>query len=101
MVACKDGKYTLINSSGQQPFSAFVDDIYLVISSNQEHYYMRANDKTYDVEEYLDRIGVRNTNEASSNNTTSTNTSSNTTSNITSNTSSTNTTGNTTQNNAE
>ena len=101
MVACKDGKYTLINSSGQQPFSAFVDDIYLVISSNQEHYYMRANDKTYDVEEYLDRIGVRNTNEAASSNTTSTNTSSNTTSNITSNTSSTNTTGNTTQNNAE
>ena len=99
IVGCRDGKYTLINSSGTQPFSAFVDDIYLVISSNQEHYYMRANDRTYDVEEYLDRLGVRNTSSSSSSNTTSNTTSSNTTN---SNTSGNNTSNsNTTQNNAE
>lgn len=86
MVASKDKKYTLINSSGKKPFAAFVDDIYLVISSNQEHYYMRANDKTYDVEEYLDKIGV------SSNKTTNTNNSNNNNSNTTSNTTGKNTT---------
>ncbi len=75
LVACIDNRYTLLNASGEQPIRAFVDDIYMVISGGEKHYKMTANDKTYDVEEYLDRLGVL---ESTSNNN-RTNTSSNTT----------------------
>ena len=58
IVACLDGRYTLLNASGEQSFKAFVDDIYMTISGGQKHYSMIANDRTYDVEDYLDRLGV-------------------------------------------
>lgn len=67
MVGCKDNKYTLINAYGEQPFSAFVDDIYMTISSNEKHYYIIANDRKIDAEEYLDRLGVTATSNGSSN----------------------------------
>ena len=77
IVACLNRRYTLLNSSGEQPIRAFVDDIYMTISGGEKHYQMTANDKTYDVEEYLDKLGVKPaTNDR-------TNTSSNTTSNTT------------------
>ena len=62
IVVCKNEKYTLLNENGEKPFNAFVDDIYMIISAGQKHYYMTANDTTYDVEDYLDRIGVKTTN---------------------------------------
>lgn len=89
IVACLDERYTLINTSGEQPFKAFVDDIYMTISGGEKHYTMIANDRTYDVEDYLDRLGVQ-----SSNNTTNTTNTTNT-SNTSVNTSSEN---NTTEN---
>ena len=77
IVACINERYTLLNASGEQPIRAFVDDIYMVISGGEKQYLMTANDRTYDVEEYLDRLGVldstsntNNTNTSSSNTTT-------------------------------
>ena len=76
IVACLENRYTLLNASGEQPFKAFVDDIYMTISGGEKHYSMIANDRTYDVEDYLDRLGVQ-----SSTNTNTSNTSSNTSTN--------------------
>lgn len=66
LVVCQNDKYTLINENGKRPFNALVDDIYMVINGGQKHYYMTANDNTYDVEDYLDRIGVKTTNQQNS-----------------------------------
>ena len=95
LVACKDEKYTLLNSVGQQLFVGPVaDDIYMTISGGQRHYYITANNNTMDAETYLDNIGVRkqseggtvnnviNRNNSNNNNTTNNNTNtSNTTNN--------------------
>ena len=62
IVGCIDDRYTLLNSSGEQPIRAFVDDIYMRISGGEKHYEMIANNRTYDVEEYLDRLGVQSVN---------------------------------------
>lgn len=67
IVVCQNDKYTLINENGKRPFNALVDDIYMVINGGQKHYYMTANDNTYDVEDYLDRIGVKMTNKQNPN----------------------------------
>ena len=67
IVVCQNDKYTLINENGKRPFNALVDDIYMVINGGQKHYYMTANDNTYDVEDYLDRIGVKTTNKQNPN----------------------------------
>ncbi len=67
VVVGKNDKYTLINENGKQPFRAFVDDIYMIINGGQKHYYMTANDNTYDVEDYLDRIGVKTINNRNQN----------------------------------
>lgn len=78
IVACLNNRYTLLNASGEQPIRAFVDDIYMVISGGKKQYLMNANDKTYDVEEYLDRLGVL---ESTSNNNTNTSDNNTTTNN--------------------
>ncbi len=90
LVACLNDRYTLLDTSGEQPIKAFVDDIYMVISGGEKSYQMSANDKTYDVEEYLERLGVQSTTSNTTSNTT--NTTSNTTSNTTANTTQSNTT---------
>ena len=82
LVACKDKKYTLVNSSGQELLGAIIaDDIYMTISGGETHYYIVANDRQYNAEEYLDSLGIKitesNTNNQT-NNTTLTNTSTNT-----------------------
>ena len=60
LVACKNEKYVLLNSVGQQLFAGPVaDDIYMTISGGETHYYIIANNQTIDAEEYLDGIGVR------------------------------------------
>lgn len=62
LVACKDKKYTLVNSSGQELFGGIIaDDIYMTISGGETHYYIIANNKQYDAEEYLDSLGVKTT----------------------------------------
>lgn len=77
IVACLNGRYTLLNASGEQPFRAFVDDIYMTINGGEKTYTMVANNRTYDVEEYLDRLGVRPTTDTENGEESNTNTSTN------------------------
>ena len=75
LVACKDKKYTLINSVGEKLFEPRADDIYMTISGGIKHYYIAVNDRTWDAEEFLDQIGVKpinNTNNVSQENENST-----------------------------
>ena len=93
LVACKDEKYTLLNSVGQELFGAPVaDDIYMVISGGQTHYYITANNQTMDAEVYLDNIGVRKQSEGGNVSSNTNNNNSNQTSNNTNNVNNTNTT---------
>ena len=66
LVACKDKKYTLINSNGSELFATIADDIYMTISGGQKHYYIIANDQRIDAEEWMDANA--NAMKASSNN---------------------------------
>ena len=58
LVACKDKKYTLINTSGSELFSTIADDIYMTISGGEKHYYISVNDQIIDAEEWLNRNGI-------------------------------------------
>ncbi len=58
LVACKDKKYTLVNSSGEELFAPTADDIYMTISGGEKHYYITANDKKMDAEEWLNKNGI-------------------------------------------
>ena len=89
IVTCKDKKYGLINSSGEEKFPTRADDIYMVIDSGTKYYYLNFEDQRYDVEKWLDSIGVK----AVKNNETKTTTSSSS--------ETTNETSNTTQNNSQ
>ncbi len=59
LVACKDKKYTLINSSGQKLFEPVADDIYMTINGKETHYYINVNGKQVNAEDYLDRKGIK------------------------------------------
>lgn len=61
IVAAKDKKYTLINSSGKELCIPILDDVYMTINSGKKYYYMNYNDKTVNVEDFLDEIGVKAT----------------------------------------
>ena len=78
LVACKDKKYTLLNSSGEELFATIADDIYMTISGGERHYHISVNDKDIDAEEYLNSRGITN---KGTSNTTSTNNTNNTTTN--------------------
>ena len=71
IVASRDDKYTLLNSSGEMLFGLVADDIYMTISGGEKHYYISVNDNIIDAEEYLESRGIRNQNSSSSSNTTS------------------------------
>lgn len=58
LVACKDKKYTLVNTSGSELFSTIADDIYMTISGGERHYYISVNDQIIDAEEWLNRYGI-------------------------------------------
>ena len=58
LVVCKDRKYTLLNSSGQELFPTVADDIYMTIEGGEKHYYIAVNDERMDAIEYLNRNGV-------------------------------------------
>lgn len=73
LVVCKDKKYGLINSSGNEVNNTrpIFDDIYMTITSGEKHYYMNFNDKTYEALGYLDSVGVKVDNKTSNKNNTS------------------------------
>lgn len=77
LVACKNKKYTLLNSSGEELFAPVADDIYMTISGGQSYYYIMANNKQMNAIEFLDSIGIKNNNskqsEKNSNNNNTTN----------------------------
>ena len=100
IVAGRDDKYTLLNSSGEMLFGLVADDIYMTISGGERHYYISVNDNIIDAEEYLESRGIRkNQNNSASSNTSS---SSNTTnSNNTSNSAQNNNSGTTEEQNVE
>ncbi len=58
MVACKNKKYTLVNSSGEELFATIADDIYMTISGGETHYYIIANEQKINAVEWLDSNGV-------------------------------------------
>ena len=60
LVACKDKKYTLLNSVGKELFAApIADDIYMTINEGKRHYYIMVNNSVMDAEVYLDNIGIK------------------------------------------
>ena len=79
LVACKDKKYTLINTSGSELFSVIADDIYMTISGGEKHYYISVNDQIINAEEWLNKnaITARPNTTNQTRNTTSNNTTSN------------------------
>lgn len=80
LVACKDKKYTLVNSSGKELFATIADDIYMTISGEEKHYYITVNDQKMDAEEWMNRNGITAKETTTTNqtkNTNSTNTSNN------------------------
>ena len=59
LVACKNKKYTLLNSYGKQLFGAPVaDDIYMTIEGNEKKYKILANNNLYDAIEFLQSQGI-------------------------------------------
>lgn len=62
LVACIDNKYTLINPSGQELFPTVADDIYMTIEAGENHYYIAVNNSQMDAIEYLERKGIKSTN---------------------------------------
>ncbi len=60
LVACKDEKYALINSSGAELFGTVADDIYMEISGGEKHYYIGVNDEKMDAEDWLKKNGITN-----------------------------------------
>lgn len=93
LVACKDEKYTLLNSSGQQLFGGpIADDIYMTISGGQKHYYITVNDNSMDAEVYLNNIGVRKVSEGGGVNTTTNSSNTSNSTNVSNGTNSSNTT---------
>lgn len=58
LVACKDKKYTLVNSSGSELFAIIADDVYMTISGGEKHYYITVNDQKIDAEEWMNKNGI-------------------------------------------
>ena len=60
MVACKEKKYTLINSSGEEICKPIIDDVYISIESGQKFYYMNVNNKIHNViKDFLEEIEIK------------------------------------------
>lgn len=79
LVACKDKKYTLLNSSGEELFAPVADDIYMNINGGQKYYYIMVNNKQMNAIEFLDSIGVKNNTKQQNNNESSSKSTTNTT----------------------
>lgn len=74
LVALKEEKYTLINSSGDEIIATVADDIYMTIAGGEKHYYITVNDQRIDAEEWMNvnapSIHTDNTNNQAGNNNT-------------------------------
>lgn len=68
LIASKNGKYALINSSGRKLCAPVIDDVYMTISSGNKHYYMNWNNQIHNVEDILDGMGISVNNSSNSNN---------------------------------
>ncbi len=62
VVAQRNSKYTLINSTAKELMNPIGDDIYMKIESGEKQYYISANNEIYNAEDYLDSIGVKEIN---------------------------------------
>lgn len=58
LVACKDKKYTLINSSGVELFNPIEGNIYMTIIKQEKHYYINVNNRQIDAVQYLEKKGI-------------------------------------------
>ena len=77
IITCKDKKYGVVNSSGNELFPTSADDIYMTVESGNKYYYINYLDKRYDVEKWLDSIdvkAVKNEEDTSTQNSTNNNT---------------------------
>lgn len=84
IITCKDKKYGVVNSSGNELFPTLADDIYMTVESGNKYYYINYLDKRYDVEKWLDSIdvkAVKNEEDTSTQNSTNNNTTNETTEN--------------------
>lgn len=70
MVACKNKKYTLVNSVGEELCYPVLDDVYMTINSGKKYYYMNYNNITgVSVTDFLDQRGVKSTTNNNNSNT--------------------------------
>lgn len=59
IVASKDKKYNLINSSGEKLWNGLLfDDVYMTVTSTEKKYYIIRNEKKYDAEKQLKKLGL-------------------------------------------
>lgn len=58
IVACKDKKYTLLDSNGEELFAPVADDIYMTIEGNQKLYHINANNRVRSATEFLESRGI-------------------------------------------
>lgn len=57
MIACRNKKYTLVNSIGKELCNPILDDVYMTISSGNKYYYMNYNNHMgVSVIEFLDSL---------------------------------------------
>lgn len=60
IIACKDKKYILINSVGEELWNGnSFDEVYMKTEDNAKKYYLVVNDRKYDAIDQLERIGVK------------------------------------------
>lgn len=70
LVICQNKKYGLVNSSGEIVVRTMIDDVYMTITSGKTYYYMNVNNKTINIEEWLDGLNVNVNNNNTIKNTT-------------------------------
>lgn len=58
IVACKNKKYTLLDSNGEELFAPVADDIYMTIEGNQKLYHINANNRVRSATEFLESRGI-------------------------------------------
>ncbi len=67
IVACKNKKYTLLDSNGKELFASVADDIYMTIEGNQKYYYINANNRLRSATEFLESRGITVRNNSNNN----------------------------------
>ena len=81
IVVSQNKKYALVNSTGSMVIRPVLDDVYMTISSGKKYYYMNANDRKINIEEFLDSQSQTTNKNNNENSNTSTNNDENNTEN--------------------